>query len=434
MSTTDALSQLGECSHLLNAVLKRVSWPALLAAESVSPGWREMINCHYESVWIREWETMRVSSKMWRTLSTRLKYHHRELFEGMEKGNAACYRQACHCVERHIQAANQFGVNLHNSVGKINFAHRDVTVLAVNEKYVYLNVPRDKMMVVNRWTGRLTKKFSYGHSVMHLALNDQFLAVSLSNGDIVVYNSANHSKIQTFSDINRRTTHCSGVCLGRDTLISYIESIEKTKLKVNLRRLNPSSGCFGPHKTHSISVDFEEAIWKVKAYLSDKYLILDMFLDACRREIRLYDLKSLEFVRKRSVIQGLAVQPAYNNGVIIMRYDSEDPGSYLATWNVEEDTITPLENLPPLSIKCNYVYSGTVTHQPDFHYVIRSFYDGSTTLDVVSSAEGQRGKSSEVQHVSKYLRPHFHFTEKTFYFDGVQCIFVGDGVHIINCI
>lgn len=395
----DALSRLEGHAHVLDDILRTLSYAALLEAEKVSPLWKRMIRHHYVAIWRGYWHNQLVVSTKWKMLSARLEHTQPELFDRMRAGDVSTYRQVCHHIEQNVGQMLECDLKKHRiyqtSSKHLNLKGR---MFRVNESSVFIGAHR-KVIIVNRWTAEFVKELDMPFScAIDLKLNESVLAVKLFGDSIVFYDLVHYNKIQVVKDLVGDYPYYRGFCLGSDFVATLATSRNKRALGINVRRVNASTRLYGPDIDMTAVAHFDTEFWNEKFYLDGNFLIVDVFSRDClTRVIKVFHAATLQQIRERTfrtLVWGMTLKQECHRGHIVVNHVTDDYGGpYLAVWNVEQDTVRPIAQLPPLHTKSCFLYSAAMTHYPNQQFVLRKSYQEEVTLSMFSTEDWRLRRS-----------------------------------------
>lgn len=437
---TDVLSRLDGYPHLLKQIFIGLHYRTLLEAEKVSSSWKQIVST--PDIWKSKWDRNQKVSPIWKILTTRMKYVNPKLFKRVKERDDFIYRHAYDYVEQNIQQIGKLSVDIHHPFIKKG-TNWGFLPFCVNKKNVYISDGR-YLVVVNRWTKTLkTVKLDLSvlDRVCDMQLNNQFLAIELLNGRIILYNIKTYKRYQAIKDRTPNFPLHIGFCLGSGILATLYSSNDTQSLKINVRGWNSSVGKFGPDIEKVIYLPYEFQLgyaglsFKDKIYLDDKFLIVDV-LDwtISRRIITVFDRKSLQQIRQRTFsfeyMKRYKIKKECCNGVIIVEMGYSEKGPGFAAWNIEEDTIQKITNLPTLSVNSDS-YVASMNHNPNYVFIFNKTECGYASMDVLSP-EGWRHNETYCQMQSfsnsfRFFDKHRYYYCNMYYFDGVQFMFVDEG-------
>ena len=373
------------------------------------------------------WETSR---NVYLTLFARLKYVKPELFDELKKGNLSSYRLARRYIQQNIQQILRFNVWNQSVYKTINSC--DCVVFKVDENLLYI-ASGDKMIsILNRWTRRIVKQLTFESWVTDLQLNDRFLVTKQMNNVVKVFDLKRFNLVQTLIDKTVDNWPFSRLSLGRDLLVVWETAPNLTSFTANIQRLSSSTGIFDPNIEKKIVINTDSVITSGQVYFSNKSLILDVECGNDSRIISVVDMKSLETVEERTFRSSFyKVKRECINDVIIVECDSHQ--NPFVAWNVVENTMQPIFNLPSLIEESFLFYSFSVTHNPNYQIVLRKTRQGKVVMNVVSAKDWRRSNISFALNIgSKYFNlvaEDFNwYNEMTIYYDGMQLITHRKGV------
>ena len=441
----DALSRLNEYPHLLDQILISLNHSAVSTAESVSLPWKRMIH-HHINVWKKKWNKNLALSSLWKILAARMEYCHPELFDEIKRGELSIYRQACDYMDQNVRAVLE--CHLENYPSYPGFRIFNNATFKVDERYVYI-ATGEGIMVINRWTRQLMKQLDFfdEKTLTDLQKSGQYLVVkSFIGGIVIIYDTETCMRIQTVSDHTEDFRFSSDFYLRWDCLVNATMSKDKRSLMINLRRLNPATGVFGPHIEKTTVIRLDSLCWGKEICFDEKYLVVDMDSeDFSARIIKVYDMESFELIRERTFAHSsnIVIKRECHDGVIVVLMGTDDTGRYLAAWNLENDLIQPIiefssplfengiqqsDDTPPT---CQ-VYSGAVDYNSGYQFVVwdnRADHPQEYQFNIKPFRVPSRRSTDDCLPMTTRTTPlpwahaSYPFFDPRFYFDGIQCIF-----------
>ena len=427
-------TKLDSYPHLLCNIFTTLSLTTLLEAEKVSPLWKQLIASPI--IWQRQWESMENASSVMKTLAARLKHVEPKLFERIQKEDVSSYRSACESVEQNVREIQKLDAQTHTIHKLMNL--RRCLVFRADENNLYLGSCLNRISIINRWTKEFVGEFILDSEVYDMRLNDRHLVARLMNFHTVVFDLKTFSLIQKIKDemVDQlvKISHFSGVYLEHDLLINWGVTQNLRYFVTCIRRVNPSTGLFGPAIEKIINIDTLSEVSDGNVYCTENLLIMDMDCECGKRIITLIDINSLTTVAQRTFDSSLEsrIKKECVNDVIIVEW-FPNPNRYqfgLLAWNVKEDTFRPISVTPRIANKT--LFSASVTHHPNYQFFLHKNGREMVRMYVVSAKDWRCGGNSiAYETTSKMLNFKLSsqdtYRDKKTFFDGVQLITLNDG-------
>ena len=458
---SDIVTELIGYPHILTDIFSAVSHETLVAAEEVSPSWKNIISL--PSIWRNRWmkaTSTTTVSPTWKVLATRMEHRQVELLNRIKGGDCSAYQEAVNYIEGNIrqildcsvQSSRVFTMPWHNCFMRYS-------LVKVDHRYIYIGFPNGMIKIINRWTRDIVHNLNPPGSdltnICGLQLSDRHLATKFNNGTIVIYNRRTFQIVQTIREqfYAPYRYDCGGFNMTNDTLVNVTKSKVHLSMMITLRKFNDATGVFGPDTENTVSVDFQQYPIDMLAYFSENYIIAEALFaekesDYFERTVQVFDTKSLEVVRQRSFNESCNSFASIKKeciGGTIVAFDAAK--QRLVAWNLEDDTVQPIMDHPEFSEKDVFIHSAAIDHRSDYQLII-SRRNGKIEFNICSIAGRRCIENCSLKKVQsktfdenssmkmmKILKNHLDYSScnKNCYFDGVQLIFKGKrGLHIFE--